>query len=191
MNRQEYIYQLQKRLRKLPFDESREAIDYYEQYFEDAGEENVDTVIAELGSPALVASQIIAEFAVKDSSRSARWGLSGVRFAILAILASPLALPLALVMVVMAVSAALVMLCMIVVLGIAALSLPLSGICAVILSIPIAFQSVPSALFYFGMGLLSFGAGVALIIPAISLSKRGFGWVAKKISRLVLRRAGK
>jgi len=40
MNRHEFIAQLKKKLRKLPFDEINEAVDYYEGYFDDAGEEN-------------------------------------------------------------------------------------------------------------------------------------------------------
>ena len=40
MNRQEYMLQLKKLLKNLPCDETKEITDYYEQYFDDAGEEN-------------------------------------------------------------------------------------------------------------------------------------------------------
>ena len=66
MNKHEFINQLKKHLRKLPFDEIKEAIDYYEQYFDDAGEENEQAVLLELGSSSAVASQLIASYAAKD-----------------------------------------------------------------------------------------------------------------------------
>jgi len=67
MSRHDFIAQLQKKLRKLPFDEVKEATDYYEEYFDDAGEENEQAVLEELGSPSAVASHIIANFAVKEA----------------------------------------------------------------------------------------------------------------------------
>ena len=44
MNRVEFIDELKKKLRKLPYDEIKEAIDYYEAYFDDAGPENEQNV---------------------------------------------------------------------------------------------------------------------------------------------------
>lgn len=45
-------------LSDLPEEEREEALDFYRCYFEDAGEENLDAVIAELGSPEKVAYTI-------------------------------------------------------------------------------------------------------------------------------------
>lgn len=60
MNREQFIAQLARLLQDLPPAERQEAIRYYQEYFDDAGEENEDTVIQELGSPGKVAASIKA-----------------------------------------------------------------------------------------------------------------------------------
>ena len=50
MNREQFIAQLARLLQDLPPAERQEAIRYYQEYFDDAGEENEDAVIQELGS---------------------------------------------------------------------------------------------------------------------------------------------
>ena len=58
MNRQEFIERLRELLGDLSEEERQEAIQYYEDYFADAGEENEERVIEELGSPEKVALMI-------------------------------------------------------------------------------------------------------------------------------------
>ena len=63
MNRREYIERLEQLLLVLPYEEREEAIQYYSDYFDDAGVENEDRVILELGSPEEVAAKIRAGYA--------------------------------------------------------------------------------------------------------------------------------
>lgn len=58
MNRQEFLSRLEILLRGLPAEEKREALEYYENYFEDAGEGQEAQVIRELESPEKVAANI-------------------------------------------------------------------------------------------------------------------------------------
>lgn len=58
MNRREFIERLQALLADLTEEERQEAIQYYEDYFEDAGMENEEKVIQEIGSPEKVALMI-------------------------------------------------------------------------------------------------------------------------------------
>lgn len=58
MNKIEFMRQLDVLLMNLPIHEREEALQYYEDYFADAGEENEQAVIAALGSPAKVAENI-------------------------------------------------------------------------------------------------------------------------------------
>ena len=51
MTRTEYIAKLTKYLRKLPQKDYEEALEYFMEYFEEAGPENEAQVIAELGTP--------------------------------------------------------------------------------------------------------------------------------------------
>ena len=56
MNRIEFMTELAALLQDVPVEERREAMQYYNDYFDDAGEENEEQVISELGNPAKVAA---------------------------------------------------------------------------------------------------------------------------------------
>ncbi|MED9904055.1 MAG: DUF1700 domain-containing protein [Lachnospiraceae bacterium] len=58
MNRAEFMKELERLLQNIPENEKVEALNYYEEYFSDAGEENEQKVIAELESPQKVADKI-------------------------------------------------------------------------------------------------------------------------------------
>lgn len=59
MNRREFIEQLRGLLTPLPYGEQEDALQFYEEYFDDAGPENEQRVIEELESPEAVARKII------------------------------------------------------------------------------------------------------------------------------------
>lgn len=61
MNRQEFMNQLEYLLRGIPNSERDDALAYYNNYFDEAGVENEQQVIMELGSPEAVAENIIAD----------------------------------------------------------------------------------------------------------------------------------
>lgn len=58
MNRIEFMTTLASLLQDIPVEERREAMKYYNDYFDDAGAENEKQVIEELGSPGKVAATI-------------------------------------------------------------------------------------------------------------------------------------
>lgn len=58
MDKRKFLEELQMRLSDLTKEERTEAMEYYEEYFADAGEENEEDVIRSLGSPEQVAKQI-------------------------------------------------------------------------------------------------------------------------------------
>lgn len=58
MNRIEFMTTLASLLQDIPAEERREAMKYYNDYFDDAGAENEKQVIEELGSPGKVAATI-------------------------------------------------------------------------------------------------------------------------------------
>ena len=61
MTKREFLMALNDELYPLSEDERSAAIKYYSDYIDDAGEENLDEVLAELGSPAQVAASIKAD----------------------------------------------------------------------------------------------------------------------------------
>lgn len=58
MNRETFMRELERLLANIPENERREALAYYEDYFNDAGPENEQQVLAELGYPYKVAENI-------------------------------------------------------------------------------------------------------------------------------------
>ena len=60
MSRTEYMRELDALLQGISKEEREEAMQYYNDYFDDAGSENEEKVIEELGSPAKLAETIRA-----------------------------------------------------------------------------------------------------------------------------------
>lgn len=58
MNKDIFLYELERMLYDIPKEERDEAMDYYRSYFEDAGVENEAVVIEELESPQKIAESI-------------------------------------------------------------------------------------------------------------------------------------
>lgn len=61
MSRIEFMRELESLLSDIPLEERNDAIKYYNDYFDDAGEEHEEEIIRELGSPAKVAGIIKAD----------------------------------------------------------------------------------------------------------------------------------
>ena len=72
MNRQEFMRKLEYLLRDIPESERADALAYYNDYFDEAGAENEDQVIQELGSPEAVAQTILADVQVESSQYESR-----------------------------------------------------------------------------------------------------------------------
>lgn len=63
MSRDEFMRELEYLLSDISDEEKNDAIGYYEDYFEEAGTENEESVVSELGSPERVAAIIRADLA--------------------------------------------------------------------------------------------------------------------------------
>lgn len=102
MNRADYMAALRRALSVLPEEERANALRYYEEYFDDAGPENEAKAIEELGEPAKVAAQILADYReltavphTQPIKEKRRWrGISPLLLIVLVLLAIPIGLPL-------------------------------------------------------------------------------------------------
>ena len=190
MNKNDFIEDLKRRLRKLPYDEIKEAVDYYEEYFDDAGAENEQAVLAELGNPAAVASQIIANSVIKeaDSGKSVNKKWRSAWLVVLALFASPVAVPLAIVVGAVAFALILALSAVIFSFFAAGASMVLGGVACIIAGILVVAQSFSTMIYTVGLGLFLIGLGGAATLGTMALAKKSFGWLAKQVSRLILRR---
>ena len=174
MTKTEYIAKLTKYLRKLPQQDYEEAIEYFMEYFEEAGPENEARVIAELGTPKEAAHEVISrlleEKIVEDKS-SLRNKITILWIAILAVLASPVALPILLFFLAMIVTLLMIIFAVIVTALALTFALLISGVYTFFTSFSLLSVSLASTLFGGGLGLLMFGGALLLLLISFEICK--------------------
>lgn len=174
MTKTEYIAKLTKYLRKLPQQDYEEAIEYFMEYFEEAGPENEARVIAELGTPKEAAHEVISrlleEKIVEDKS-SLRNKTAILWIAILAVLASPVALPILLFFLAMIMTLLMIIFAVIVTALALTFALLISGVYTFFTSFSLLSVSLASTLFGGGLGLLMFGGALLLLLISFEICK--------------------
>lgn len=192
MNRQQFMEQLKMRLKRLPYDEIKVAVDYYEEYFDEAGEE---AALKELGSPADVASRIISEFAMKDPVETdslvekPKKRISKLWVVILAIFASPIAIPLGLAFVIIVFALLLIIYSVILSFGIVGVALGICGVGSIIGTLFLIKPDFGTTLFFIGVGLVSLGLCAYMVKFTIWSCVASFAKLTK-VSAKFLRRGG-
>lgn len=162
MNRTDFLLALEKKLKPLPKDELYNVTQYYEDYFQDSNKSD-EEVIKELGSPSSIASQILADYALRDDDNTKdKRKKNSLLMIILAIFAAPIGIP-------VAVTAVILLFVLILTIGIifisfiaVAFALSISGILAFIAGGIVIFTDPSTACFYIGAGL--FVLGISYII---------------------------
>lgn len=177
MNKNEFLGQLEKLLSDLPEDERREAMEYYVEYFDEAGPEKEGDVLKEFGSPKEVADRIHEELAEKglivydasaagDGTKEKKDGWKIACIVLLCILAAPVAIPVAAAIVGAVVSAILAVISAIAGIFLAACGLTLAfavvAITLFVVGIIKLFTAPLVGLFLIGLALLF--AGLALLL---------------------------
>ncbi|KXT73186.1 DUF1700 domain-containing protein [Streptococcus gallolyticus] len=186
MTKVDYLAKLDKYLRKLPKEDYQEAMDYFSEYFEEAGPENEAQVIAELGTPKEAARDIISRLLdekIIDQEKTPKSRVSMVWLAILAVIITPVALPLALVLFLAVIT--------ILALGVAAIAVVLSfGVAFLTSGIYMLFDSWSYLNISFSATALSFGLGL-LALGLSLLTLLAAGAVCKVVGRSIVNLARK
>lgn len=187
MSKDKFLNELQTKLKKLPQDEIESALDYYREYFDEAGEENVDQVIKKLGSPSQVASHILADYATKELAehpQSAKKSISAIWFILLAILASPIALPIIIIVISMVFTFVILCGTFLFTFFTLIVSLAFAGIVSIVAGFSVIAQHWQTALFFIGAGLAVTGIGILLFPPFIFVVKNASSALAKWMKKL-------
>ena len=174
MTRTEYIAKLTKYLRKLPQKDYEEALEYFMEYFEEAGPENEARVIAELGTPKEAAHEVISRLLdekIIEEKSSLRNKTTILWIAILAVLASPVALPILLFFLAMIVTLLMIIFAVIVTALALTFALLISGVYTFFTSFSLLSVSLASTLFGGGLGLLMFGGALLLLLISFEICK--------------------
>ena len=174
MTKTEYLAKLTKYLRKLPQKDYEEALEYFMEYFEEAGPENEAQVIAELGTPKEAAHEVITrlldEKIIEDKS-SLRNKTTILWIAILAVLASPVALPILLFFLAILMTLLMFIFAVIVTALALTFALLISGVYTFFTSFSLLSVSLASTLFGVGLGLLMFGGALLLLFASFEICK--------------------
>ena len=193
MDRASYLKKLRSKLSRLPAHELNAALVYYEEYFDEAGVENEQQVIAQLGSPSVVASQIMADFAIKDldaTPASTKKNMTAIWLIILAILSAPLSIPLLAVAVTLIISVGAVIFSFVVAIVATVLSIFLGGVVSLIAGFFVLTEHWPTALLFIGIGLIVTGLG-ALLFPAVARLIKKIGLVCVEVLASLFRKITK
>lgn len=193
MNRSEFFKKLEQGLTKVSKEERDAALDYYNEYFDDAGVENEQKVIEELGSPMQIAAKIKADSAVKklegDANPSVKKGISAVWLVILAIFAAPIALPLAIGAAALAIGLLAALIGIVIALVVSVAALFIGAVVVIASGIAVIATSVPTAIFSIGVGLLILGVSILLGILVVLAARGIFGSVAKGMNKQLKRKS--
>lgn len=202
MTRQEYMEQLKKYLKRLPKEDYENAIEYFSEYFDEAGPQKEQQVMKELGEPKEAARELLLNLlqesvendqdiveekaAVQPEAASGGKKRSPGKIILLAILvlcASPVSL--ALLVGVLAVLLAVVVTATAVIfsLGITSIAATAGGIVTVGFGATLVLKSAAAACMMIGGGFLMTGLGILAGLLTVYICK----WCANGIGRLVNR----
>lgn len=192
MESEQYIKALRWELRRLPKEELEEAMGYYTEYFEEAKDaEGEYDPVKEFGEPKILAQKIIQESMGKlldNTPKTAKKSISAVWMVILAIFASPIALPVGICMIV-------VMLCFVFV-GISVIgtfflvgaALLFAGAVGIVFSIRILFASPATGIACLGACIFLIGLGGIISALFYYLGKLMIIGIARLFGRKIKKR---
>jgi uncharacterized membrane protein len=206
VNRKEFLRKLQLELYKLPRHEIDDAIAYYNEYFEEAGPDQEQAVIKELGTPSKIATQIKADYAVRqlesmESNRGNSAGsyntgagsngnqkapgkLSAAWWVVIGIVggifAAPVAIPVAFALAAVLIALFITVIALLIAGLVTAIVLIVLSIVAVIVGLTLLATSAPLAVLVIGMGLMGISLMALFTVGIVALSNMFFRFIARK-----------
>lgn len=188
MNKEQYMKALKKKLHRLPKAEFDKAVGYFEEYFEDAGPDQEEQAISDLGTPEEAAHQIIQNIAIentKEPIKDVKKGVNAVWVGILAVFAAPIALPLliaAFALALILIACAALIFAALFASGIMITIMGPISICA---GFTMLTTSIPASLVCFGQGITEIGIGLLLIWSMYLFSRKCINWIVVFFGKIV------
>lgn len=196
MDKREYLAQLASHLKELTNEEFEDAMHYVEEYFDEAGIENEQRVIEELGSPAKYAAQIKASSTIKENTREPQnavkpsSGIKRVWYIVAGICALPIALPLLIVVIALVIAfLALVFAFSITIIAIT-FAAYVAAIPLFISSFPLIMVNAPSGFMALGVSIVLLGIAILITGIVIFVFSHFIPWVIKVLGNLFNRLKG-
>jgi len=190
MNKYEFVGELRERLKRMPKEELEDAVRYYTEYFDEAGIGNEQINLKEVGTPVEVASELLAQTAIRqveENPKSAKKGISAIVLIILAILGAPIALPLAIALVAVVCALAIAVGAVVLALFISIVAIGISGIFVLIIAFIQLAVEPATGIVLMGMALLLIALGILFFIPIYYLMRKGVPGIIKVMKRILMR----
>ena len=199
MNKNGFLSQLEKLLSDLPEEERREAMEYYVEYFDEAGPERERDVLKEFGSPGEVADRIHEELAEKglivydpsvaNKQKKEAWdGWKVACIVLLCVFAAPIVIPLvvAIVLAVIGVIGGIVSAIAGLFLGACGITLTLAVVAVILFVIGIMkLFSIPLVgVFLIGLALVAAGVALLLGFLVVQFCIVALPWMCRGIYKL-------
>lgn len=179
MTKNEYMKTLAYSLRHLPKEDFDQALDYFEEYFADAGPENEAKAIEDLGTPEEAAKELILDLAAKnveEPPKTVKHSFKAIWVGLLAVCAAPIALPLAVCLAIVVASLLFAALCVLGGILISAFAVIAAGLIGLAGGIALLFSSFADGLATLGFSLICTGLGTLFVYGAFHLCK----WILQK-----------
>lgn len=203
MSRKEFMERLEELLKDIPDNEREEALQYYNDYFDDAGIENEAEVIRDLGSPEQVAQKLKAGLgelasvgtpepgqgerkeAEKEKTKKEAGFWKILSIVLLCILAAPVVLPLAGVLLLAAVTVVLALFGAIAGIVLSGFAILLAGIAVLGVGIVQTFATPAIGIAAAGVGCVVAAVGVLLSFATVWCCIRVIPWLIRGIAAVI------
>jgi uncharacterized membrane protein len=194
MDKRTYLAKLETALSGLSREERNAAMEYYMEYFDEAGPENEASAMASLGTPSSLAAQIRAEVAVRGlgtekvrGRERKRSGIGAVWVVVLGIFALPIGLPIAIAVFAVVIAVLIVLFAVLVSLFACVISLLVAGILSTVAGFSLLGTEFATAIFYIGSGFFSIGLAFFLGLLFLKFGRASIHGVAKLFNKIRLR----
>ena len=165
MNRNDFIKELEKRLKYIPREDREDAVEYYTELMSDMGLDDTADVSEKLGSPKEAAKKILDDCTEKhvqeyEEKKTVKGHATVVWLTILGFLSLPLSLPLAIVVLALAFSLIIVIISLIIAFAATSIALVVGGVGGLVfmwMAPGIAQKAV-----MLGMGLCTLALGILI-----------------------------
>lgn len=168
----DYIEEFQALLGQLSPEERDEAVDFYREYLQDGGYASYDDCIRELGTPHQLARKVLADYSIRtldapvsqqSRQQQPKNDVKTIWLIILALLSTPVTIPLALalagvIFAGIAVSGSLIIAVLAIFFAVVVV-----GITGFVVGLGTLFSSFWTGIFYLGMGLMVIGIMIMLV----------------------------
>ena len=192
MTREEYLTRLQYCISQLPPAEAQNTMQYYREYFDDAGEENLSSVMTELGTPEQLAAKICSSYGINYQQPPKENNTSKtVLIAIIAVLTCPIWFVEGIVVLSLVFSLFMIILSLIFAAGVIGISFVVCGLIVFIAGFPTLFTHIPTGIMLLGTGLVLCSLGILFILLLIWMiigAIRLISFLAKKVKNFIQNR---